>query len=118
VGLILGLDIGQEQASKGSSKLNVWYSPVVILKISPVKNWAFAFRGEYYNDENGVIIYSGTANGFKTFGASVNIDRSIGEHFLWRTEFRTLTSKDAVFLKDNSLKKNNSAITTSLALTF
>ena len=30
--------------------------------------WAVALRGEYYSDENGVIIATGTTNGFKTIG--------------------------------------------------
>ena len=118
IGLTAGFDIGTEQVSKGSSDKHTWYTPVAILRFIPNKNWAMAVRGEYYNDENGVIIATGTPNGFKTFGASLNIDRSIGEHLLWRTEFRTFRSKDAVFVKENDLKKNNGAITTSLALTF
>ncbi|HJS55930.1 MAG TPA: outer membrane beta-barrel protein, partial [Chitinophagaceae bacterium] len=75
-------------------------------------------RGEYYSDGNGVIISTGTPNGFKTSGFSLNIDRSIGEHLLWRTEFRIFSSKDEIFMKDNVAQKNNSAFTTSLAITF
>src|ERR1044072_6915608 len=69
-----GFDIGQEQVSKGNSKLNTWYTPVVILRYAPVDKWAFAVRGEYYSDEHGVIVYTGTVNGFKTTGFSANID--------------------------------------------
>ena len=118
IGLTAGFDIGTEQVSKGSKDKNTWYTPVCILRFTPNKNWAIALRGEYYNDENGVIIATGTPNGFKTFGASVNIDKRIGEHLLWRTEFRSFNSKDEVFVKGAQPKRNNSAITTSLALTF
>jgi len=118
IGLILGFDIGQQQASKGSNKLDTWFSPIGILRVTPNNNWAVALRGEYYHDEHGVIIYTGTINGFKTFGASLNVDRVINEHFLWRTEIRTLSSKDAIFVKGNGSTKNNTAITTSFALTF
>jgi len=118
IGFIAGFDIGTEQVSKGSSDKNTWYTPVGILRFIPNSNWAIAIRGEYYDDENGTIIATGTPNGFKTFGASLNIDRNIGEHLLWRTEFRTFSSKDEIFMKDNVAQKNNSAITTSLALTF
>jgi hypothetical protein len=117
-GLTAGFDIGTEQVSKGSSDKNTWYSPVGIIRFTPNSNWAFALRAEYYDDENGVIIATGTPNGFKTIGASFNIDKSIGDHLLWRIELRTFSSKDAVFIKDDELEKNNSAITTSLALTF
>ena len=118
VGLTTGFDIGTEQVSKGSIDKSIWYTPVGILRFTPNSNWAIAVRGEYFNDENGVIISTGTANGFKTFGASLNVDRTFGEHLLWRTEFRTFSSKDAIFKKENTSKKNNRAITTSLALTF
>ena len=118
IGLTVGFDIGTEQVSKGSSEKNGWYTPVAIFRFTPNNNWAIAFRGEYFSDENGVIISTGTPNGFKTFGISLNVDRTFGEHLLWRTEFRTFSSKDAIFMKDNTAKKNNSAVTTSLALTF
>ena len=118
IGLTAGFDIGTEQVTKGSSDKNTWYTPVGILSFTPNSNWAIAVRGEYYSDKNGVIISTGTLNGFKTFGASLNVDRTFGEHLLWRTEVRTFGSKDAIFTKDNTPEKNNSAITTSLALTF
>jgi hypothetical protein len=117
-GLIAGLDIGSEQVSKGSRDKNILYSPVAIAKFTPNEKWAIAVRGEYYSDGNGIIISTGTPNGFKTFGASVNVDRTITGNVVWRTEFRTLHSKDAVFTKANSFTNNNSFITTSLALKF
>lgn len=116
--LILGIDMGQEQASKGSSKYNTWYGAAGILHYAVAKSWAIAVRGEYYSDEHGVIISTGTPNGFKTAGISINFDQRVNEHFLWRTEFRTFHSKDAVFAKDGESKKSNSGITTSFALTF
>ena len=116
--LILGFDLGQEQISKGSNKYNTWYGTAGILYYVFATNWAAAIRGEYYSDEKGVIIRSGTANGFKTTGCSVNIDKRVNTHFLWRTELRTFLSKDAVFTKDGDAKKNNFAMTSSLALTF
>jgi Putative beta-barrel porin-2, OmpL-like. bbp2 len=118
IGLTTGFDIGTEQVSKGSNDKNIWYTPVGILRFTPNSNWAIAVRGEYFSDGNGVIISTGTPNGFKTFGASLNFDRTFGEHLLWRTEFRTFSSKDAIFIKENTTKKNDGAITTSLALTF
>ena len=117
-GLTAGFDIGTEQVSKDSSDKNTWFTPVGIIRFKPNSNWAFAIRGEYFDDENGVIIATGSPNGFKTMGASVNIDRVIGEHLMWRIEYRTFSSKDEIFTKDDQLQKNNSAITTSLALTF
>jgi hypothetical protein len=118
IGLTLGFDIGTEQVSKGNSNKNTVYSPVAIVRFTPNNKWAIAVRGEYYSDENGIFIATGTPNGFKTFGASVNFDRNVTGNFVWRTEFRTLHSKDAVFVKANSVTDNNSFVTTSLALKF
>lgn len=116
--LIAGFDFGQEQVSRESSNYHSWYGTSVILHYALPNNWAVAARGEYYSDEHGVIISTGTPNGFKTSGFSINFDKRMNEHFLWRTEYRTFESKDAVFVKDGTSKNNNSAVTTSFALTF
>ncbi|MEX6687720.1 porin [Danxiaibacter flavus] len=114
-----GIDYGLEQKSKGSSAMNTWYSPAVILKYTFDNKNAIAVRGEYYNDENGVIISSGTPNGFKTFGYSINYDRSIYNKAVWRIEVRNLNSKDDIFVKqDRSLTANDLFITTALAISF
>lgn len=118
IGLTLGFDIGQEQESKGSSTLNTWYTPTIVVRFTSNNNWAIAARAEFYSDEKGVIISTGTMSGFKTFGASLNVDRKINDNFWWRTEVRTLNSKDAIFRKGDNRSKNNTAITTSFAIAF
>jgi len=118
-GLTVGFDVGQEQAEKGSSQLNTWYTPVAILQYVPVKQWAFAVRGEYYSDEHGVIISTGTPNGFKTWGCSGNIDYLPAKNMALRLEGRMLNSKDDIFLKSNeSPTGTNTAITFSAAVSF
>ncbi len=116
-GLILGLDIGQEQQSKGSSTFNVWYTPSLVVRFAPGNSWAFAARGEYYCDEKGVIISTGTPNGFKTFGASLNVDKRVNDVFWWRSEVRTLNSKDEIFTKGVNSSKTNISFTTSFSIT-
>jgi len=116
-GITAGFDIGWQERLN-SEKYDSWFSPILIIRYMPDEKWALAIRGEYYSDPNGVIIPTGTPNGFKTFGVSFNIGKKLFDHVLWRTEFRLLKSKDAIFLKENSLKKNNTAITTSLAISF
>jgi hypothetical protein len=115
----LGFDIGQEQATKGKSKLNTWYSPVAIVRYAPVDQWAIAVRGEYYNDEHGVIISTGTKNGFKTWGISGNLDYLPVKNIALRIEGRLLNSKDKIFLKDESgTSSSNTAVTFSAAVSF
>ena len=113
-----GFDIGAEQKEKGSSKYNSWYSPVFIARITPNAKNSIALRGEYYNDESGVMIGYGTPNGFKTWGYSINYDYLIRDNAMWRIEARGLSSKDEVFTKDGNPTNNNFFITTSLAVTF
>ncbi len=84
-----------------------------------LKSSFIAARGEYYQDKNGVIIGSGTENGFQTFGASINVDYQILPNLVWRTEVKSLNSKDAVFLnRDEQMKEDNVMAVTSLAIRF
>lgn len=117
-GITAGFDIGSEQKAKGSSSMNTWYSPVLILKYAVNDSWALAARGEYYYDKNGVIIASGTPNGFQTAGFSLNIDYMPASNAVLRLEARTLNSKDEVFVKGNGISNNNTFITTSIAVSF
>lgn len=118
-GIIAGFDIGSEQKTKGSNDFNTWYSPVLILKYAVNSKWAIAARGEYYDDKYGVIIASGTPNGFKTAGYSVNIDYAPIPNAVIRLELRSLNSKDDVFTKGSGVVTNNNTfITSSIAVNF
>ena len=119
VGLTAGFDIGAEQKFKGSKNFNSWYAPVLIFKFSTSDKTAVAVRGEYYADKNGVIVSSGTPNGFKTFGYSLNFDYNVASNVLFRIEGRGLNAKDKIFTdKDLQATSNNFALTTSLAISF
>lgn len=114
-----GFDYGMEQDSTGSSDFNSWYSPVIIVKYDLDDTWSIAARGEYYADEHGVIIVTGTENGFKTTGFSLNLDCRIRTNAVWRIEGRLLSSKDNIFNDvDGGAVNSNTAITTSLAVSF
>lgn len=113
-----GFDLGIEQKSKGSNKYNIWYSPLLIAKINLNDKWSISGRAEYYSDEKGAIIFTGTPNGFQTIGFSLNIDYSINENAIWRIEGRSIQSKDNIFEKNGFLLKTNSFITSSLTVSF
>jgi hypothetical protein len=117
-GITAGFDIGSEQKVKGSSSMNTWYSPVVILKYTVSSKWAIAARGEYYYDKYGVIIASGTPNGFQTAAFSFNLDYAPVKNAFIRLEARTLNSKDNIFEKGNAFVNTNSFITASIAVSF
>ena len=118
VAATIGFDAGMEQKQKGSSKMNSWYSPVAIIKFTTSPKTALAIRVEYYSDKNGVIISSGTPNGFKTWGFSGNFDVNISNNALWRIELRSLNSKDAIFTKGNNFSNSNTLLATALAISF
>lgn len=119
LGCIAGFDIGAEQKMKGSSDYSVWYSPVLILKLNTGTSGALAGRIEYYYDADGVIISTATANGFRTFGYSLNYDHAIRENILWRIEARGFSAKDKIFVdRNDDAVKGNFFVTTSLAISF
>ena len=117
--LTTGFDIGAEQKMKSSKQYNIWYSPVIIAKYAVTEKMSLAARAEYYNDKKGVIITTGTENGFRTLGFSVNADYWILPNLVWRTELKNLAAKDAVFINRNDAsEKNNFSAVTSLAVSF
>ena len=119
LGITAGFDIGAEQKSKGSEQYNIWYTPVLVAKYNVTDKLSFTARGEYYQDEKGVIISTGTENGFKTFGYSFNADYQILPNLVWRTEIRNLNSKDAIFMnRTDEFNKNSLTATTALAISF
>ena len=115
---IVAFDIGAEQENKGSSAMNTWFNPTMILKFTPTAKTAITIRAEYYDDKNGVIIATGTPNGFKTWGFSSNFDYAITNNIVWRVEARALSSKDSIFIKNNNIANNNAFVTTALAINF
>ena len=116
--LVAGFDIGAQQTVNGSSDYDTWYSPVIIAQYKPTAKIQLAARGEYYQDKRGVIIATGTPNGFKTFGYSANFDYLVSDNAMIRIEARSLNSKDAIFLKDKNPTASNFFITTSMAISF
>ncbi|MFN0035346.1 MAG: porin [Saprospiraceae bacterium] len=113
-----GFDFGAEQIRKGASDLNTWYTPVLIARYQTSPRTALALRGEYFEDEAGVIVATGTPNGFKTLGLSLNFDYKVSDNALWRIEGRLLSSEDEIFVTDDALSKNRPYLTTSLAISF
>ena len=115
-GLTLGFDIGMEEAASGDSS-NTWMSPVVIPRFKINDKTYVAARWELYQDEDGVIIATGTPNGFNTMGYSLNFDRWITPNVLWRIEARMLQSEDEIFADaDGEPTETNTFFTTSIAI--
>ena len=75
-----------------------------------------AFRLEYYHDADGVIIPVSNPNGFRTTGASWNLDYTPAPMLACRLEARWLGSADPVFRAADGLEDSNFFIGVSLAV--
>ncbi|MFZ1255484.1 MAG: porin [Saprospiraceae bacterium] len=113
-----GFDYGMEEKTENKNEFNNWISPVLIVKLNLNEQWSISARGEYYKDENGVIIASGTENGFQTTAYSLNLDYKLRENAYWRIEGRALNSKDKIFNKEGEATQSNIFVTSSLAISF
>lgn len=117
-GLTLGLDYGTQQKEKGKSAKNEVLSPVAIAQYRFNPNWAVAGRVEYYEDRNGMLIATGTAEGFKTTGYSLNLDYAPVTNAVVRLEGKLYDSKDKIFMRKASAVNYNAAVTASIAVAF
>ena len=122
VGLTVGIDYGVEEESPETSSTNPWYSTVAIARFALSDKAALAVRGEYYNDENRIIVRMATgavtSNGFRTTGVSLNFDYQILTNAVWRFEIRNFASEDKLFVKKDVFSKTNTFMATSLAVSF
>ena len=117
-GLLAGFDVGMQQQQKDTNAYYNWYSPVLIIQYKIVDKFRVAVRGEYYSDKNGVIVFTGTPNGFQTMGCSINFDFLPAENTMFRIEGRALSSRDKIFVYDKKPATENYFITTSLSVSF
>ncbi len=121
-GFTAGFDIGIQQKRDTlkvlMNDMSIWHSTILILRYAPTKKKKIALRIESYKDIDGVIIATGTSNGFQTLGYSLNLDYAVRENVLWRIEGRALASADKIFMLNNNPSKYNYFLTTSLAISF
>jgi hypothetical protein len=117
-GFIAGFDIGGQQIKKGNADYYIWFSPVIIIRYMWKDKWSSAMRAEYYQDKDGVIIVTGTPNGFKTSGLSLNLDYSPVKNIAWRLEGRWFNSTDKIFLRQDKNVNDNFSIVSSIAISF
>jgi hypothetical protein len=117
-GLTVGFDYGTQQKAKGSSNRNEVLSPVIIAQYILTDKWKVAGRVEHYQDKNGIFIATGTPDGFKTTGYSLNLDYAPVSNVVVRLEGKVYNSKDKIFIRNQNLVNANAAVTTSIAVSF
>jgi len=117
-GLTLGFDYGTQQKEKGKEGHYDVFAPVAIAQFKINSQWAVAGRFEYYEDKQGMIITTGTQNGFRTKGYSMNVDFAPVSQAVIRLEGKLYDSKDKIFVRDQRPVNYNGAITASIAVSF
>lgn len=114
----LGLDFGIQQKTKNSGAYSTWFSPVIIIKRQIINKLSAAFRAEYYQDQDNVIIQTFAAKGFKCASYSLNIDYKPLDNIALRVEARQLSSLKPIFEKGKEFTYQNFCLLTSIALKF
>ncbi len=94
-----------------------WVGVALIGRYQFSEKLAVALRGEYYADEDQVILVTGTPNGFDGFGASLNFDVALTSQLLWRTEVRILNAQDPIFPAKDGMEKQSGFVVSSFAIT-
>lgn len=110
---ILGFDYGLQKRIDIEGFAN-WYSPVVIAQYSISNKWQIAYRSEYYQDKENIVI-SAINGSFKTIGNSLNLDFLPNAKVKIRTEARWLHSDTESFKTQNGVSKDNMFVTTAMS---
>ncbi|WP_233266139.1 porin [Myroides fluvii] len=114
--LLFGFDFGVQQKEKNGTTYSNWCAPLIMGQYKVNNAWRIAARLEYYRDKEGVIIQTETPNGFQTWGYSFNVDYEITTGVLWRVEARSLTSKDAIFTRNERATSGQFTIGSSISI--
>ena len=115
---IIALDYGLKE-NKDRNGTNSWTNPTILLQYILSEPLHLGFRYEYYKDDNGIMIPTGTKNNFNTHGISLNLDYLISKSAVFRVEGRLFNAKDKIFTdSSNNPVNDNFAITSSLSVVF
>ena len=116
--VIFGLDVGVQQKSRNSKAYQNWISPIFISQYKFNERFQIAFRAEYYNDSNGVIVPTDIIPGFSVSGISLNLDFRPFENIMCRLEGRSMYSEKNIFLSSTGFSNHNYIIASSINISF
>jgi len=109
IGFTVGFDFGTE--SKGN-----WFSPVIMIKKSVSPNSKIAFRYEYFNDQQQIIVATKNSQPFVISGVSLNYDYAVNANCLFRVEVKNYFSSNQLF--DANSKNTNLCLTSGISIKF
>ena len=110
----LVLDIGVQD--NGGSSSDMWHGGSLMTRYRFSDRWAIGGRLEYFSDEAGVIVPTGTPENFQTVSASVNVDLSVVPNLLWRIEGRMFQSRGAIYPSESGMKNNDGFVAVSASI--
>jgi hypothetical protein len=115
-------DYGTQQQAPGPGS-STWWSTGLTGKLQVAPVVGVSGRVERYQDQDQVIVATGSPGGFKATTASVGVDFSpVGPtRVLWRNELRGTWAGDAIFPNRSAptgTSRTDTLLVTSLALTF
>jgi hypothetical protein len=97
-----------------------WWGASGIAHIQMTERTSVSGRFEAFYDPTQTIIVTGS-RAFEVFGGSFGFDMEPNDGVIWRTEVRALKGRNAVFPDSgspNGRSRSNTAVVTSLAVTF
>lgn len=120
------VDVGTQGKSAAGGRTASWYGFTAIARLAVTPSVALSGRVERFDDEDQVIVATGSLPGdvplgaFRASGASIGIDVTPRSRVLWRTELRGFRNRTAVFPDGPSdpPTKTSAFAVSSLALTF
>ncbi len=124
VELMAQADVGSQEPADSAgtaAESSTWYGAMIIGRVTLTPTATLTGRVERYDDQDQVLIATGSANGLRANGASIGLDVRPASRLLWRNEARVLAGDAAIFPdRDGTggLSKRNLVVVTSLALTF
>lgn len=113
-GMIAGFDYGIEQPPYNREALTTWYTPTLIGRYQFDDHWTLAARWERFVDKKGVLI----ASNFATTGYSATLSYAPVNNALLRVEARKLVNDTPFFTTHTGLRRSNTALLASLAISF
>jgi hypothetical protein len=115
--LALLFDVGVQGRTTGGAA--PWWGGALLARWRIAPMVALGARVEHLNDREQVVVTTGTANGFQVTSASVNVDVTLAERVLWRTEGRIFGATDALYPTASEQKSaTNALVVSSLSVRF
>jgi len=116
--VIAGIDLGVEQLKKGSEQYKTWFVPTIIAQFIYNEKWKAAFRVEYIEDKEQIVISQKAKNGIGLWGSSINLDYSPTKNIVCRLEARYWGNNDNEINTIKSSTYTSYFIGSSLAVKF